>query len=224
MMTPSTPFLPFVPYAIPPLLAPIISPTMALARAGAAGDLEATHRLVVELAPRMGRVVRAILGGNHAELDDVRQQALFALVQALASFRGECEPAHFAARIAARIALTAARRARAARARCDDAVELDDLVSGAMPHDDLVRHRRTELLRELLTRIAPEQAETLTLRVVLGWSLPEVAAATGVPLNTVRSRIRLAKHALRAAIACDPTLSDELGAREGSTEGDDDSE
>jgi DNA-directed RNA polymerase specialized sigma24 family protein len=45
---------------------------------------------------------------------------------------------------------------------------------------------------------------------VLGWSLPEVAAATGVPLNTVRSRVRRAKNALRAAVEADLSLVEGL--------------
>jgi RNA polymerase sigma-70 factor (ECF subfamily) len=199
MMTPSTPFAPFSPYVLPP-------------RAALLGDAAAGRRLLAEQAPRVRRVVRAVLGGAHPELEDAEQQALLAFAQALPTFRGECAPAHFASRIAARVALMAARRTRATRARQDDAVEVDELASAAQPHDDLVSHRRTDRVRDLLGRLAPEQAETLTLRVVLGWSLPEVAAATGAPLNTVRSRIRLAKEALRAAIERDPRLAEELGA------------
>ena len=37
----------------------------------------------------------------------------------------------------------------------------------------------------------------MALHVVLGYSLPEVARSTAVPLNTVKSRLRLAKQALR---------------------------
>ncbi len=37
----------------------------------------------------------------------------------------------------------------------------------------------------------------MALHVVLGYSLPEVAQSTAVPLNTVKSRLRLAKQALR---------------------------
>lgn len=47
--------------------------------------------------------------------------------------------------------------------------------------------------------------------MVLGWSLAEIAEAMGVPLNTVRSRLRLAKTALRAAIQDNPTAQEELG-------------
>jgi len=50
----------------------------------------------------------------------------------------------------------------------------------------------------------------LALRVMLGWSLEDVAQATGAPLNTVRSRVRLAKEALRRRIEADPSLADRL--------------
>ena len=206
MMTPSTPFTPLTPFAAFVLpVAPVAAPAPVI-------DAAATQRLLAELAPRIVRVVRAVLGGTHSELEDVQQQALLAFVQAVPSFRGECEVRHFASRIAARTALLAARRTRAARARRDDGVEVDDLGSGDAPqHDATMQRRRQDLLRDLLTRLPPEQAETLTLRVVLGWSLPEIASATNAPLTTVRSRIRLAKNALRSAIEHNPALADDLG-------------
>lgn len=117
-----------------------------------------------------------------------------------------------ASRIAARTALVAARRNRTARDGRDDGVDPDSLVASAdAQHEHAVGQRRRELLRDLLAKIAPEQAETIVFRAVLGWTLPEVAAATNVPLNTVRSRVRLAKNALRAAIDEDPRTAGELG-------------
>ena len=67
-----------------------------------------------------------------------------------------------------------------------------------------------EMMREALSRISPALAETLTLRVVLGWSLGEVAERTGVPINTVRSRIRIARDALRAVIDRDGQMNEEF--------------
>jgi RNA polymerase sigma-70 factor (ECF subfamily) len=65
-------------------------------------------------------------------------------------------------------------------------------------------------LRDLLCDLPEEQADALALRVMLGWSLEDVAQATGAPLNTVRSRVRLAKEALRRRIEADPLLADQL--------------
>ena len=168
-------------------------------------DAETTSRIVTKLAPRVLAVTRAVLGRGHSDVDDAYQQAMLELIRALPSFRGECEPIYFASRIAARTALSVARRSRAAFSRRDDEADVDRIVVDTAPAEDEVEQkRRMELLRDLLARIPEEQAETLTLRVMLGWSLPAVAAATGVPLNTVRSRVRLAKNALRAAVEADP--------------------
>jgi RNA polymerase sigma factor (sigma-70 family) len=78
----------------------------------------------------------------------------------------------------------------------------------APDHSDDLGSRRRDLLRELLEDLPEEQAEALTLRVVMGWSLDEVARASGAPVNTVRSRVRLAKEALRARIAAHPALAE----------------
>lgn len=196
-MTPSTPFTPLMPFApVRPVL-----------------DAETTSRLVTQLAPRVLAVTRAVLGRGHSDVDDAYQQGILELIRALPSFRGDCEPIHFASRIAARTALAMARRSRTAFSRRDDGAEVDSIAVEPQTEEELEKKRRMEVLRALLARIPEEQAETLTLRVVLGWSLPEVAAATGVPLNTVRSRVRLAKNALRTAVESDPLLAEELDRR-----------
>jgi RNA polymerase sigma-70 factor (ECF subfamily) len=65
-------------------------------------------------------------------------------------------------------------------------------------------------MRELLAELPPEQAEALAMRVVLGWSLEEIAVQSRAPLNTVRSRLRLAKESLRKTIESQPWLHEAL--------------
>jgi len=212
MMTPNAPF----PIAATPITAtPITAKASDEQRAAASAplDAQATSRLVTALAPRVLAVTRAVLGRGHSDVDDAYQQAMLELIRALPSFRGDCEPIYFASRIAARTALAAARRSRTAFSRRDDDADVDRIVVDVPAEDEMEQKRRMELLRDLLARIPEEQAETLTLRVMLGWSLPDVAAATGAPLNTVRSRVRLAKNALRAAVEADPILLEELDRR-----------
>jgi RNA polymerase sigma-70 factor (ECF subfamily) len=88
-------------------------------------------------------------------------------------------------------------------------------IGGSTPEAGAARRR--DVLRRLLDDLADEQAEALALRVVLGWSLDEISAATGAPVNTVRSRLRLAKEALRRRIADTPDLADELDSTEART-------
>lgn len=184
-----------------------VSTALTLAQAAARGDTEAMAKLLKLLAPGMIRAAQALLSPSHPDVDDVAQQSMIALVQAMPSFRGECSPAHFANSIVTRYALAARRRQGKRESRTDDEVEVDGLFSNAQSAvDHVLAEKRRGAIRELLATLPENQAETLALRVVLGMSLAEVATATNVPLNTVRSRIRLAREALMSKIEANPTL------------------
>ena len=199
---------------MPPLASSMLDPTQrndtalaSLAARAAQGDMAATQGLLKAVAPGMVRSARALMGATHPDLDDVVQQSLIGLVQALPAFRGDCSPQHYANRIVARIAVHARQRARIRGERNDESVELGSIDAHATPlSEHVASERRRLLVRGLMERLPEEQAETLALRVGLGFSLAEVAATTGVPLNTVRSRIRLAKESLRKRIEADPQL------------------
>jgi RNA polymerase sigma factor (sigma-70 family) len=182
-----------------------------LADRAVTGDTAATGQLLKALAPSMIRAAQQLLGSTHADLDDVVQQSLIGLVQALPAFRGECSVHHFASRIVARTAVATRRRGHLRMERQDDSVDVDTLERSPDSNTDRVdAERRRELVRGLMSTLPEEQAETMALRIVLGFSLEEVASATGVPLNTVRSRVRLAKTALKRRIEADPTLLEAL--------------
>lgn len=202
---PSTP----QPAAAP--VAPRSDGLVELARGAASGDLQQASRLLRALAPRIASVVRVVMGRESADADDVTQQSMIAFLQALPAFRGECHPASYASRIAVRTAVAAKRRVKLGRSReeADEDIDLHP-ASGQNPGELLAAERRKMIVRDLLAELPEEQAEALALRVVLGWSLEEVASTTRAPLNTVRSRIRLAKEALRRRIEADPSLYEEL--------------
>jgi len=183
----------------------------ALARLAGSGDPAATRRFLDRVWPTMARVVNGVLGAAHPEVDDVIQQSLIAVLQALSAFRGECHPAGYASRIALHVALRARRNAALRRARNQSLAQISAADPDVhWPGCDVSAERRKRALRDLLTDLPEEQADALALRVMLGWSLEDVAQATGAPLNTVRSRVRLAKEALRRRIDADPSLADQL--------------
>ena len=181
-----------------------------LARAAAAGEASATRELLALVWPNTVRVVAGALGATHPDLDDVVQQSLIALLGALAGFRGECHPVGYASRIALRTALKARRRTKLDASRRELLARLSGDEPTSAPNQDPLEERRRKLLRELLDDLPEEQAEALALRVMLGWSLDEVSRATNAPSNTVRSRVRLAKEALRRRIEAAPELVDQL--------------
>jgi RNA polymerase sigma-70 factor (ECF subfamily) len=185
-----------------------------LAQAAAGGDVRATRELLEQVAPRVVRAVKAVMGPAHPEVDDATQLALIAFIQALPGFRSECPPVQFAARIAVRTAAAVRRRAAARRVGHDPSVDVDTLE---VAPEELDAERRRAAVRALLDELPEEQAEALALRLMLGWSVKEIAEATCTPLNTVRSRMRLAKDALRKRVAEDPALAAALDRATGAS-------
>lgn len=202
-MSMNTPGAPFVP---PTLQRPSTTP-LELARRAATGNQPATGRLLRAVAPKITGAVRAVLGGQHPDLDDAIQLALIGFVQALPAFRGDCDPAGYARVIAVRTAIAMRKRERALTVHRDDGAEVDALAEARpSPSDAAAADERRRVVRDLLAELPEEQAETLALRIGLGWSIEEIARETDVPINTVRSRLRLAKERLRARIEQDASL------------------
>ena len=156
-------------------------------------------------------MVRGVLGADHSDVEDVMQQATVAVHFAMPSFRGECSVHHFASRIAAQTALNARRRA-GYRTRHTPSMPPEALAEFAgpaeSPAESLAASRRRATLRQLLCELPDVQAEVLALHTMLGYSVEETAAAVGVPVNTVRSRLRTALAALRVRVEGDGALLD----------------
>lgn len=189
-----------------------MDPLRDLARRAADGEPEAMRRLLEAVSPAVYRVARTVLGASDADAQDAAQESLVALAGALGSFRGESGVLHFACRIALHVSVSARRRWRSRRAAAGGLAAEAGVTREppARSDDDVAAARRREAVRALLDTLPEEQAMTLGLRFVLGCTLREVAEATGVPENTVRSRLRLAKEALRRRIAEDPAAADLL--------------
>lgn len=187
-------------------------PLAAVADAAAGGDRAATRTLLSMLGPHLLRMVRRILGAAHPEVDDVAQECAIQVMSALARRRGDSTVVHFACRVAVLTAMNVRRRQRAEKRRServsDFAVETFP-SSSPLPDAALSARATTELVRELLDALPLEQAEVLALHCVAGYTVPEIAETSGVPAETVRSRLRLAKQALRARVLGNPRF-DEL--------------
>ncbi|HHH27562.1 MAG TPA: sigma-70 family RNA polymerase sigma factor [Polyangiaceae bacterium] len=171
------------------------------ARRAAAGGASEQRWVLSHTGPVMLRVIRRVLGSRADETEDVLQEASVDLLAALEAFRGECTLRHYAGRIAARHAIRARRKREREAQKVIALRQSKDLSTTSGPEGRWAdRFADEQLFRDVLSRIPAEQAEALVLRVVVGFTLPEVSNATGVPLNTVRSRIRLARQRLRGML------------------------
>jgi len=161
--------------------------------AALAGDRAAASALLLELLPRIRNLIRYLIRGDQA-VDDIAQEALIAILRGLPSYRGEGSLRAWADRIVARVALGWARRDRRQKG-----IERESVAQGEPPSaieaPDQYLLRRQAVAR--LDRLSYEQRHALVLHHVVGLSVPEVAAQLGIPVETVRSRLRLAQNKLR---------------------------
>lgn len=173
-----------------------------LARAVERGDQAALRTFLSAIVPQLMRVARRVLGPGHLDVEDVAQEAAYAVVDALPRFRGEGTVLHFACRIAVLTAMNIRRRDRAQkRDAVRDELDLDTLAADEPSPEALAaRGSLAPVVRDLLDTLPDAMAEALALHTVLGYTVVEVAAVTRVPAETVRSRLRLAKQALRKRI------------------------
>jgi len=191
----------------------LADPLLGLSRAAKGGDAAATRTLVVSITPALLRAARGVLGTSHTDVEDVVQEAALGLVRALGDYREDCSVLHYATRIGALTALAHRRRLRARGEGLHQELDVEAPSTCDSPADTLLAAHRRRILRQLCDELPSAQTEALVLHCVLGMSVDEVAVAASAPQNTIKSRLRLAKEALRARIESDALLRELLGVQ-----------
>jgi RNA polymerase sigma-70 factor (ECF subfamily) len=173
-----------------------------------AGDRAALRTFLAQVVPHLLRVARRVLGPQHPDLEDVAYEAAYAVVEGLPTFRGEGTLLHFACRVAVLTAMNVRRRDAAhKRARVSSGCDPDSIEALERdPEEQAALGVLAPIVRELLDTLPEPLAEALALHNMLGYTVQEVAEQTGAPLETVRSRLRLAKQALRKRALGHPRL------------------
>jgi RNA polymerase sigma-70 factor (ECF subfamily) len=171
----------------------------ALAQGARRGAPEGARRLFEAITPVVRRVCRGVLGHRHLDLEDTVQESLVDVLRALPHYRSEGHLVHYVTKIAIRRAiLTRKREARRLRSlRVLEHLHGSDALEGS--HGSAAE--QSLMVSEVIARVSDVQGETLVLRVILGFSVEEVASIMSASVNTVRTRLFLAKNALRRMVA-----------------------
>jgi RNA polymerase sigma-70 factor (ECF subfamily) len=164
--------------------------------AAVAGDREAAQALLTELLPRVGNLVRYLIGRD-ADVEDITQRILVEILRSLHTFRGDSQLATWSDRIAIRTTLSHMKRRRVVAARLSDVstdlTAVQNEQEGDNPEQYLVRRQAVRALDEL----PEEQRTAVVLHHIVGMSVSELADQLAVPFETVRSRLRLGLRKLR---------------------------
>lgn len=142
------------------------------------------------------------LGTPEPHLDDVVQDAFLVVYRRLPSFEGRASLKTWIFRILVNVVRTHRRRWGSGEAQRSDAAA-DDVpaVVSEGPHESLSRSEASRFLNQWLETLDDEKRAVFVLAELEQVSAPEIAAALGIPLNTVYSRVRHARHEFEAAAA-----------------------
>ncbi len=155
-------------------------------------DLEAFGELVRRHQDFVyGAALRVVK--NRAIAEDLAQETFLRAFRGLEGFRGDAKVRSWLYRIATNLALNAVTRRRE--------FPTEELPDAPVPWGPAAAAEAANLREHLRTAIEnlPESLRgPLVLREYHEMSYEEIAQATGLPLNTVRTRILRARRALRA--------------------------
>jgi RNA polymerase sigma-70 factor (ECF subfamily) len=171
-----------------------------LERDAGPADAESDVEWVVDAYRQYFKYVWALLGRlgvPEASLDDVTQEVFLVLHRRRAEFRGGSSVRTWLHGIA----LHTARRHRAKldRRRLKDQV-LEPAAPPPTPEAEVGQRRALQRLDELLAQLGDEQREAFVLAEIAELPASEIAELLGVKLNTVYSRLRLARNHLRRTL------------------------
>ena len=156
--------------------------------AGVRSGMTDRERLLDELRPVAFAIAYRMLG-SVSEAEDVVQEALLRVHQALDAGEQIASPRAFVATVTTRLAINELRSARVRRERYVGEWLPEPIITDG--HDDPARHAETAdslslAMLVLLESLSPEQRAVLLLHDVFDYGYPEIAAIVGKSEDNVR--------------------------------------
>lgn len=166
-----------------------------LLAAVAGGDEGALRSLYERHAAVMLRLLRR-LTADAAEAEDVMQEAWLAVWASAGTFRGESSALGWLLGVARRTGHDKLRRKTLARADLEEAANV--AYPGPGVEEQVLAAAGLARIEAAIERLPPMLREVVVLALVEDLPYRDVAAAVGVPLGTVKSRMSLARRRLAA--------------------------
>jgi len=172
------------------------------------GDQGAINELINRNGSALyGYIVRQT--GDPHRAEDAYQEVFLRVVKSAKRYRPQASFRAWLFTIARNVVIDMARKESYRRAESLDkpagdeggAARMESMDSGAAdPEENAKASEMSEILEEAIASLAEEQREVFLLREKTGLSFKEIAAATGAPLNTVKTRMHYALNHLRKAL------------------------
>lgn len=163
-------------------------------------DREAFRRLFDHFAPRLRSFLRR-MRVNEATLDDIVQDVFANVWRRAASYDpAKANASTWIFTIARNRRIDLARRTRPEVDLDDPATVHEEADDAPLPDEQAGSVQMARLLAGALATLPPEQSDIVAMAYQRDMSHSEIAAELGLPLGTVKSRLRLALSKLRQSM------------------------
>lgn len=152
-------------------------------------DFDTLYDQTAELAFR----VLGGMGVRADELDDALQDVFVVAHRRLPEFRGDSKPSTWVSGIAVRVAHDYRRRHSRKPSEPLEPHAQGLVAPGELPDTSLIRAQALDSVQTFLEQLPAPQREVFVLAELEQQSAPEIALSLQVPLNTIYSRLRLAR-------------------------------
>ncbi|WP_309722802.1 RNA polymerase sigma factor [Armatimonas sp.] len=152
---------------------------------------DATSETAALLAPHEAslRFLCRELTGNHDDAEDALQETFLRAIRGLGSFRGEAQLKTWLTRIAIRVCLEQRRK---------QPIALEQLPAPRPHASPETQTLQKFLLQSALSELPPRRRAIFLLKEVEGWSLSEIAEATGTNAPLVKVELYRARKTLQS--------------------------
>lgn len=162
------------------------------------GERSALEALIAQMAPAIRRFGLRMCK-NDADADDVLQETLVQLVEALPSFEARSSLATWVFTLT-RTACSRRRRGLKNQSHDSDELLKDRADMHATPEMQAASKQLAQALSKALDALSEEYREVLQLRDIEGLSAPEAAQVVGISVDALKSRLHRARESLRAEL------------------------
>ena len=158
----------------------------------------------------LAHIVRCVLHhtGASGDVEDVVQEAFAEAIASEGSYSGRTPFQVWLSCVCRYVARGHVRRLR--RAAQLDALSEQVASSGDDPVASLGRRERARRIDQVLVQLAPLKRQAFVQHDLQGVPTEAIAAATGAPVLTVRTRLFYGRRDFAAAAARDPVLAEDL--------------
>jgi len=173
------------------------------ARISELDDIDALVRLY---KPKIFRYVAFSLSDRDAA-ESITQNCFLKAHRTRAQFRGDCSISTWLMRIAFNLVRdhTKSQKFRFWKTATATAVDASDVShslasSASSAEARMIAKERVQMVHETLKKLSGKQRDVFLMRFVEEMDLPEIAAATGMPVTTVKTHLYRAMGAIRARL------------------------